>query len=98
MIVSILVSVLLCLGVSHGAEIGIRNYGGYQVLRALPANEGQYQALVDLYNGATFDFWAGPSRTTPADIMVDPLRKETLEAYFEQNKIPFTIFLSDVGQ
>jgi len=90
--------VVLLAAVCQAAEIGIRNYRGYQVLRASPANEAQYQALLNLYNEGKFDFWAGPSKSRPSDILVDPIRHNIVESYFREHGIAFTVFIEDVGR
>jgi len=89
---------ILLLGVCHGAQIGIRDFSDYKVLRVIPATETQYQVLVDLHDGGKFDFWAGPSKTNPIDIMVDPFRRPELLQFFVKHNISHTTFLEDVGR
>lgn len=98
MVSKLLVLFLFLCGFCHGAEIGIRNYAGYEVLRIHPSNEAQYKALLDLHNGGNFDFWAGPSKVSPTDIMVDPNTKTALETYLKHHNIQFSIFINDVGK
>lgn len=69
---------LALLAVSQGSQVGIRSYSGYEVLKVVPQNEQQFDALRQIYNTGEFDFWLRPTPNGHADIMVSPEEKEIL--------------------
>jgi hypothetical protein len=83
---------------SQAAEVGIRRYDGYQVIRARAETSEQYEALVSLYNGGLYDFWAGPSSHGITDILASPERRTEIENYLRLHSIPFMVHIQDLQE
>ena len=86
-----------CRLAKRGAELLLIYFlHSHSVFRVQSHSQGDYDALVELFQEDKLDFWTMPRIDGFTDIMVDPDQRDQLVDYLSARNMSYTLNIEDV--